>query len=262
MCLVVFAWKVHPRYRLILAANRDEYHERRSSPLAQWKNQRDILAGRDLQAGGTWLAIDRHGRFGVVTNFRDLQPPLPGARSRGELIPAYLSQSASTSQYVPEIESNVSDYSGFNLLLGDADSMWYVTNRAERGARELTPGVYGLGNQLLDTPSPKVTRVLRGFESAIQMSAVSSSTLFQLLSDRTQCATQATDAPSSIGPDLQRALAAPFVAHSIFGTRCSTALLIGTSGEIEMSERRFDADGTASGDSLTRAKEHEWLDNA
>src|SRR5258708_34100735 len=159
MCLLVLAWQVHPRYRLIVAANRDEFHERPTAAMAQWPAPDDIIAGRDLRAGGTWLAMDRARRFGVVTNFRDLQPPAPGAPSRGNLIPDYLRNAAGAERYLKELQPTAGAYSGFNLLLTDRDSLWYASNRPEQFPSPLPPGTTGLSNEFLDTPWPKLQRV-------------------------------------------------------------------------------------------------------
>ena len=165
MCLLVLAWQVHPRYRLVVAANRDEFHERPAAALARWPAPQEILAGRDLRAGGTWLGLDRERRFGVVTNFRELQRPQPDAPSRGMLIPDYLATRQSPAEFFAALGSQAHAYSGFNLLLADRDSLWYGCNRATPFARALPPGVYGLSNEFLDTPWPKLTRVRRAFEA-------------------------------------------------------------------------------------------------
>src|SRR5215470_10376085 len=112
MCLLVLAWHVHPRYRLVVAANRDEFHARAAAALARWPAPDEILAGRDLQAGGAWLAVDRGRRFGVVTNFRELQRPKPGAPSRGELIPSYLRAPHAPQEYFASLAPRAPDYSG------------------------------------------------------------------------------------------------------------------------------------------------------
>src|SRR5437763_15542099 len=168
MCLLVLAWQAAPRYRLVVAANRDEYHERPAAALAKWPPPAALIAGRDLRAQGAWLAVDRERRFGVVTNFRELQPPRPGAPSRGELIPRYLNSpalAASAQQFFAALEGQAQRYSGFNLLLTDRDSLWYGSNRASPFARPLSAGIYGLSNELLDTPWPKLQRVRRGSEA-------------------------------------------------------------------------------------------------
>src|SRR5882757_9136859 len=147
MCLLVLAWQVHPRYRLVVAANRDEFHERPTAAMAKWLPPDDIIAGRDLRAGGTWLAMDRARRFGVVTNFRELQRPAPNAPSRGNLIPGYLRNQAGAERFLKDLEPTAKAYSGFNLLLTDADGLWYASNRAENLVRALPPGIYGLSNE-------------------------------------------------------------------------------------------------------------------
>src|SRR5487761_887039 len=123
MCLLVLAWNTHPRYRLVVAANRDEYHDRDAAPLCLWPAPTDILAGRDLRAGGTWLGIDRRRRFGIVTNFRDLARAQPQAPSRGGLIPRYLDGGRGAGDYLAALESEAAGYGGFNLLLADAESL-------------------------------------------------------------------------------------------------------------------------------------------
>src|ERR1700749_4617334 len=164
MCLLVLAWRAHPRYRLIVAANRDEFHARPTAPLAVWPEAPDILAGRDLTAQGTWLAVDRRRRFGIVTNFRDAQARRPEAPSRGGLIPDWLRQALTPAAFLGELEPRGQRYAGFNLLLNDGDSLSYASNRAPKFAAALAPGVYGLSNLLLDTPWPKLTRVRQEFE--------------------------------------------------------------------------------------------------
>src|ERR1700755_2405194 len=119
MCLLVLAWQVHPRYRLVVAANRDEFHERTTEAMATWAAHGDLISGRDLRAGGTWLGVDRRRRFGIVTNFRELQRPAPGAPSRGNLIPDYLRNPAPVTEYIQKLEAVAEQYSGFNLLLND-----------------------------------------------------------------------------------------------------------------------------------------------
>src|SRR5262249_49783542 len=154
VCLLVLSWEMHQRYRLIVAANRDEFHDRPAASLGRWTGSPDIVAGRDLRAGGTWLGIDRARRFGTVTNYRDLQRPPAGAPSRGGLVPSYLAQPGSAADFLRHLEPTAEAYSGFNLLLTDRRELWYASNRAAPFARALSPGVYGLSNHLLDTPWP------------------------------------------------------------------------------------------------------------
>ena len=170
MCLLVLAWRVHARYRLVVAANRDEFHARPAAPLAKWPPPAELLAGRDLRSQGTWLGIDQARRFGVVTNFRELQPPRTGAPSRGDLVPGFLAAHGEhpvgrAGDFLAALEPRAAAWSGFNLLLADADALWYASNRTTPFARELGPGVYGLANESLDTPWPKLQRVRSGFET-------------------------------------------------------------------------------------------------
>jgi uncharacterized protein with NRDE domain len=262
MCLLLLAWQAHARYRLVVAANRDEYHQRPAAPLAKWPPPAQLLAGRDLRAHGTWLGLDRERRFGVVTNFRELQRTHPGAPSRGALIPRYLGEGArgerSAAGFFAALEPHAHEYSGFNLLLTDADSLWYGSNRATPFARALPPGVYGLANELLDTPWPKLQRVRAGFEAWLRAVAPATpAQLFALLADRTP-ADEALADPGGLPREWQRALSAPFVLHPQYGTRCSTVLLLEPGGSLYLAERRFDSRGEAAGETEFQLNPGEW----
>jgi uncharacterized protein with NRDE domain len=259
MCLLVLAWRTHPRYRLVVAANRDEFHERPAAPLAPWPPHGDVLAGRDLRAGGAWLALDRTRRFGVVTNFRELQPARAGAPSRGNLIPRFLAGRHGAGEFFDELEPEAPGYSGFNLLLADQRSLWYGSNRAAPFARALEAGVYGLSNELLDTPWPKLLRVRRGFEAWLgEPTARAPASLFELLMDRTQSAGDAGLRESGLPRELEQVLSAPFVVHPTYGTRCSTVLLLQNDGGVYLGERRFDAHGAPAGETEFRLNPGEW----
>jgi uncharacterized protein with NRDE domain len=259
MCLLVLAWRTHPRYRLVVAANRDEFHERPAAPLAPWPPPGELLAGRDLRAGGAWLALDRTRRFGVVTNFRELQRPRAGAPSRGNLIPRFLAGTPGAGEFFGALEAEAPGYSGFNLLLADNDSLWYGSNRATPFARPLNAGVYGLSNELLDTPWPKLLRVRRGFEAWLREPvAHSPASLFELLLDRTQSAGDTGVHESGLPRELEQVLSAPFVVHPTYGTRCSTVLLVQNDGGVYLAERRFDALGTPAGETEFRLNAGEW----
>jgi uncharacterized protein with NRDE domain len=257
MCLLVLAWRTHPRYRLIVAANRDEFHERPTAPLAKWTGPSDILAGQDLRAGGTWLGIDRQHRFGAVTNFRDLQRPRRSAPSRGGLVPAFLAQNASPADFLARLETDAPGYAGMNLLVSDTEELWYASNRLDRFAHPLTPGVYGLSNEFLDTPWPKLRRIRERFETWLGTTSADPVTeLLALLADR---APAADEHPSSgLSPEWERALSAPFVVHPTYGTRSTTVLLLEPGGGAVMAERRFDPSGTPSGDSEYHLNAGEW----
>jgi len=248
LCLLVLAWQVHPRYRLILAANRDEFHARAAAPLAKWQGE-EMLAGRDLAAGGTWLGVGRQRWFGVVTNFRELPASASTGPSRGRLIPDYLASGKSPQTFLAGLAPAAADYAGFNILFGDARELWYASNRAAHFARRLEPGIYGLSNRLLDTPWPKLTRVRRRFEAWLGAAALPPPReLLAMLADRTQSVAGDDPYPADLAPEWRRALSAPFVLHPVYGTRCSTVVLLAPGGALHMIERRFDVAGDCSGE--------------
>lgn len=248
MCLVVFAWQAHPEYRLILAGNRDEAHERPTRDAHWWPDNKEILAGRDLQAGGTWLAISKSGRFATVTNFREGQRSRPEFRSRGTLVTEFLSGSQSLREF--EFSICNEKYAGFSLLASDGESMLYLSNRDDLEA-ELSPGIYGLSNASLDTPWSKVIRAKAGLESMIRNDVVNETGLMRLLADR-----RPAPADDIAGDDLPfeiaRAISAPFIVGPQYGTRSSTTLLWRLDDTIEFAERRFDPSGNSTGNSRFR----------
>jgi uncharacterized protein with NRDE domain len=247
MCLLMIGWNAHPDFRLVIAGNRDEFHDRPAAALAWWNDGPPLLAGRDLTASGTWLGLARDGRFGIVTNFRDFDPPPAGAPSRGELVPSYLRGDADARHYLARLEPRARAYGGFNLLLGDRGSLSYFSNRGEDAPRSLAPGIYGLSNQWLDTPWPKLTRTRERFAALLgRGGALAPEELFALLADRTTAGD--ADLPHTDLPeDWERAVSAPFVVHERYGTRCSTVVLAGHDGRIAVFERRFDPAGTQTG---------------
>jgi uncharacterized protein with NRDE domain len=253
MCLLVLAWRCHPRYRLVVAANRDEFHARPATALAPWTDVPGIVGGRDLQAGGAWFAADQAHRCGIVTNFREFGRRRRNAPSRGGLIPAYLGAGATPAEYLRALQTDAPGYAGFNLLLSDRESLWYASNRAEQFARELPPGVYGLSNEFLDTPWPKLVRVRARFEAILADAASGqrpalAAALFAMLDDR-ETAPPESLAPSDLSADWARKLSAPFVLDAGYGTRCSTVLTLSHENLLEIAERRFDAEGAPAGDS-------------
>jgi uncharacterized protein with NRDE domain len=261
MCLLVLAWRVHPRYRLIVAANRDEFHARPAAPLSRWPDAPDILGGRDLSAGGTWLAVDRRRRFGVITNFRDVQAKRPDAPSRGGLIPDWLGSAVSPATFLEQLESESQRYAGFNLLLSDGDTLEYASNRAPRYRASLPPAVYGLSNLLLDTPWPKLTRVREQFVKWLAGSAAppaDSEQLFAMLADRTRNPPETPAGARPLPAEWVAVLSSPFVVHPSYGTRCSTLVMIGHDDSLCVWERRFDPDGATSGDSAWKLAPGEW----
>jgi uncharacterized protein with NRDE domain len=258
VCLLVIGWRAHPRYRLVVAANRDEFHERPAAPLAPWADAPHLIAGRDLRAGGTWLAMDRERRFGVVTNYRELQRPRPSAPSRGGLVPLFLSCPLSAKEFLAELESDAPAYSGFNLLIADRDALWYASNRADDFARALPAGIHGISNQALDAPSPKLARVRGRFAAALaRADELNTAELFEMLADRERAAPDSL-VPSALTPEWELALSSPFVLHGEYGTRCSTVVLLEHSGALTLAEHRFDSAGHDAGHSEYMLNADEW----
>jgi uncharacterized protein with NRDE domain len=246
MCLLLIGWKSHPRYRLVLAGNRDEFHERPTAPLGWWQDDPRILAGRDLKAGGTWLGVARSGRFGIVTNYRDLQAPVEGAPSRGNLIPRFLTGATSPKEFLDDLRGAAPRYSGFNLLVGGLRALYYFSNRGPKAPTVLAPGIYGLSNHLLDTPWPKVTRTRARFEQILAEPDMTPESLFSMLADREPAAESelpATGLPS----EWERMVSAPFIVNERYGSRCSNVLLVERNGRTILHERRFDAGGVQTG---------------
>lgn len=247
MCLLVFAWMKHPRYRLIVAANRDEFHERPAAPLAWWSDGAPLLAGRDLQAGGAWMGVTRNGRFCAVTNFRDRQAgPAPDAPSRGTLVPGFLATGAEPIEFAENLRASAARFAGFNLVAGGLQSLCYYSNRAGAAPRQLDPGIYGLANHELDSPWPKLVRARTRLAAEIDGRDPGIAALFDLLADR-EPADDLALPDTGLPLEMERAMSSPFVLHPRYGTRCSTVLLAGHDGRTVAAERRFDAAGRLTG---------------
>lgn len=242
MCLILIAWQAHEAFPLVLAANRDEYYRRPSLPLAPWSDNPDILGGRDLEAGGSWLACHRDGRFAAVTNVRRGIPE-KARHSRGDLVRNYLNSDFQPHEF---IELNKPDeYAGFNLLLGSSEELLYLTNRGEHPVRRLTPGIYGLSNHQLDTPWPKLMKARQAFGTALA-ELPESEAFFQLLADQEPAAD--ADLPDTSIPLAQeRMLSSIFVSSETYGTRASTLALNDRSGNWHIEERSFGPQGTRQG---------------
>jgi uncharacterized protein with NRDE domain len=245
VCLIALAWKTLGPYRLIVAANRDEYFGRPAAPAGFWDDHPNVLAGRDLEAGGTWLGITLDGRFAALTNYRNPADRKTGAPTRGALVSEFLTGKATPRKYVEEVEKRSAAYSGFSLLVGDAGSMYFLSNRGGRAAR-VDAGVHGLSNHLLDTPWPKVEKG-KARLAALLDRPFDSGAVFSLLDD-TQRAPDGELPSTGVSLELEERLSAiriPPVGG--YGTRCSTVACFGTDGKIEFHERSYDEDGSVSG---------------
>ncbi|MGB5080872.1 MAG: NRDE family protein [Burkholderiales bacterium] len=245
MCLIAFSWRAHPGYRLVVAANRDEYFGRPAAPVAIWPDHPQVLAGRDLEAGGTWMGITRDGRFAALTNYRNPAEKRNGAPSRGALVSGFLTGDTAPAEYVRALEARAGEYNGFSLLVGDLSVMHFFSNRGE-GPSLVKPGIHALSNHLLDTPWPKVERARARLAKQLEGPFDAEAT-FRLLDD-TERAPNGELPSTGVSLELEERLSAIRIpASGGYGTRCSTLLCVGEDGEIEFHERSWGEDGGASG---------------
>lgn len=234
MCLIVFAWRPGHAQPLIVAANRDEFYARPSLPLGQWQETPQVYAGRDLEAGGTWLGVGANGRFAALTNIRD--PHQPAARkSRGELVARFLGGSMPIDDYLDDVVARSLEYAGFNLLVGNTNELWHYHAR-DAEAVLLPPGVYGLSNAGLDTPWPKLLKARAGLETLLDDPRPER--LLALLSDA-QTAPFAELPDTGVGLATESLLSSVFIASQSYGTRASTALIVQADGSRHLVERSF-----------------------
>jgi uncharacterized protein with NRDE domain len=236
MCLILFAYRHHPRYPLILAANRDEFFDRPTQALEFWPDQPEIAAGRDLKRMGTWLGINRRGHLAAVTNYREAGAQRPEARSRGKLVTDFLTGNTAAPDYLYRLHANGHLYNGFNLIVGDARSLYYYSNRAGR-VSAVQPGIHGLSNHLLDTHWPKVRDGKSRLASIIAEddNHIPRQRLIEVLQD--QSIPPADQLPDTgVGPVWERMLAPIFITSPVYGTCCSSILTIDTDGEVDFTE--------------------------
>ena len=254
MCLLIFAHRVDSQLPLIVAANRDEFHARPTTASHFWSDHPDLLAGRDLQLGGTWMGVTRGGsspdeagggRFAAVTNYRDPARTAPAPRSRGELPLGFLAGVEHPADYLEKLHRDADDYAGFNLLVGDSNELWYFTNStpaAERQPQRLEPGIYGLSNARLDTPWPKVEL---GKQKLVQLLAAGGpdhDALASVVADP-QLAEAKTLQQLGMGGEMDRLLSAQFIVTESYGTRSTTTLWLDQQGRGSWRESSFDARG-------------------
>ncbi len=241
MCLILCAWQAHPDYALIVAANRDEYFHRPAAPAQFWSAQPEILGGRDLEQGGTWLGLRTDGRFAAVTNFRRPGELIAGAPSRGALTSAFLQSQHDGGAFLHALAPAAQHYNGFNLLVTDRHTLWHYSNRGGQ-PRQVPPGIHGLSNHLLNTAWPKVVAGKARLQHLLA-GAFSAADLLALL-DNTEIPADEALPDTGVGLERERRLGAVRIVSAGYGTRCSTAVLIGHDGSAEFCERSFAEDGS------------------
>ena len=241
MCLIVFAWQVVPGVPLIAAANRDEFYARPSAPATAWPGRPHVYAGRDLHGGGSWMGIAQDGaagaRFAAVTNIRGPNERRSDAPTRGSLVADYLLGSMTPQEYVARIAPAGADYNGYNLLLGQRDTLLWFSNRGHDDARNgqpLAPGIYGLSNGLLDAPWPKVLKTKAQFASLLCQGAPDDA-YFDMLADTSRapdCRLPDTGVPL----EQERLLSAVCIESPGYGTRSSTVVKLYAAGSAQLQE--------------------------
>lgn len=248
MCLLLVAHRAVPGYRLVVAANRDEFHGRPTAAAAHWDDHPDILGGRDLEGGGTWLALRATGRFATVTNVRAGHAVRRGPRSRGLIVTDFLLGAQRAPDYARSLQPAARDYDGFNLLAWDGAALSWLSNQAE-APRTLDEGVYTLSNAQLDTRWPKSERLRHAFLRVMDADLADPvPALLGVLRDNQPA--QDDELPDTgIGQERERWLSSIFIEGGSYGTRCSTVLTIDDAGRVTFHERRYDADARVAGDS-------------
>ncbi|MEQ8236198.1 MAG: NRDE family protein [Syntrophomonadaceae bacterium] len=240
MCLILWAHDCHPRYKLVIIANRDEFYERPTAPTAFWEDCPSILAGRDEKEGGTWMGITTDGRWAALTNYRDPSDFNSKAPSRGRLVQEYLQNEVDAHNYMLGLLHESKPYNGYNLLAGTFDRIYYCSNRDHGPVQEVERGVHGLSNGLLNTPWPKVINGKRALESALSEDHIDVEHLFAILADR-EIPPDHEIISTGIAWELERELASLHVISPEYqyGTRSSSVVLINRHDEVQCWERTF-----------------------
>jgi uncharacterized protein with NRDE domain len=247
MCLIAFAWRAHPRWRLLLLGNRDEFHARPSSPLASWHDHPDIVGGRDLEAGGTWLGAAPHGRICAITNVRDPQASHDGL-SRGLIVADYLRSQTPAAAHAQALQASAADYRPFNLLTFDANHAFYLGNHPQTRAQKVDVGIHGLSNADFNAPWPKTQTLTRRLGAWIDEGGEDDfDALFDMLSDRVGWPDDVLP-DTGIGVERERALSSAFIVGELYGTRASTVVAVDHDDAVTVVERRFGPNGVPLGE--------------
>jgi uncharacterized protein with NRDE domain len=251
MCLAVIALNTSPDWPLIIIANRDELHGRPTLPASPWNDATNILGGRDLEAGGTWLGMTTSGRIALLTNYREPARLEPAAPSRGQLTERFLRKKVLAKDYALALEQDGRPYNGFNLLVGDRESgFWFCSNRGQTRSQALGTGVAGLSNASINTPWPKLIRTKTAVaEHLSQAPQPSRARLFEIFQDTSMA--QAHELPDTgLGVEREKLLSSPFIKNERYGTRCTTLIMQDAGGKVLFHEKRYNAQGEPSGESV------------
>lgn len=251
MCLIALAYRAHPEFELVIAANRDEYHARPTAPAGIWDDAPEVFGGRDLSQGGSWLALSRRGRLACVTNVRRMAVPDPAAPSRGALVSGFVRGNQTARAFSDGVRDRAMAFAGFNLLLWDGADLRYLNNHPRFVSREVPPGVHVVSNADLDTPWPKTEKLRHAMAAWVAAKEEDEAPLLAALADPTPAAD--ADLPDTgVGLELERLLSPAFIASPAYGTRCTTIVTLRRDGSARFTEWRFDPSGRPSGRSDAR----------
>ncbi len=237
MCLIIFSYKNHSKYPLIIAANRDEYYSRPTKPADFWEDHPTICGGIDEKFSGTWLGITQTGTIGMITNYRNPNSHREGLHSRGLLIKSYLTGKMSDDKFISNIQTTKDDYNGYNLLFGNMNNFYWYSNTVDE-IKKITPGIFGLSNHLLDSPWPKVMRGKKLLSQCMERPEMEISAIMDILKDR-EIPDDAKLPATGVGLEIERVLSPIFITSPIYGTRSSTVILVDENGEVTFREDTY-----------------------
>jgi len=238
MCIILFSYKSHPRYKLILASNRDEFYERPTKPLTEWDENTNILAGKDEMSHGTWMGVTKNGRYSALTNYRDLSRIKDGAPSRGLLVSNFLEKPDQPEKYMEKIKKTTLLYNDFNLLVGDENDLFYYSNVSNEIIK-IEKGIHGLSNHLINTSWPKVKKGKEELKKLTETNEeVNINAILNLLNDTSiPPDTQLPD--TGVGLEWERALSPIFIKTEKYGTRASSVLTLDYDNKISFTEKSY-----------------------
>lgn len=237
MCLIVFAYKVHPETPFLLAGNRDEFYQRPAKPAHKWKTEPEIIAGKDLAAGGTWMGISESGRFAALTNYRAIHEIKENAPSRGDIVKDFLLSDKPIEHCLAQILNHSGNYNGFNLIAGTLSDMYFLTNKKD-SIQKLEPGFYSISNAFLDTPWPKTEKAQRHFQSILEKKGVDEEAIYELLIDQEQFPIEQLP-KTGLTEKMEKAVSPIFIRTENYGTRCSTIVSMDSHSNISFAERTY-----------------------
>ncbi|WP_174615894.1 NRDE family protein [Virgibacillus ihumii] len=239
MCLITLQFQRHSKYKLIIAANRDEFYQRPTADAHFWEDNPNILAGRDLTANGTWLGITKQGRIAALTNYRDPEQTTAGKKSRGNIVKDYLAGNAAPIEYIKELQSQQHNFVGYNVIAGTPDELFYYSN-IQNKIRQIPAGTHGLSNEFLNTPWPKVTRTKTKLHEYVRLNdSLDENKLFEMIADTEEAADEQLPG-TGVSRELERKLSPPFIMTPEYGSRSSAVLLVDYENNVTFTERTFE----------------------